>query len=48
MNLPELDRLPTFDEMKEFFKKHDWTAVKIDTWLREAKKNEQRLLTLQS
>ena len=24
------DRLPTLDEMKEMFKKNDWTTLKID------------------
>ena len=26
----ELDRLPTLDELKEFFKENDWTSTKID------------------
>ena len=29
-DLLELDRLPTLDELKEFFKENDWTTVKID------------------
>ena len=29
-DLLELDRLPTLDELKEFFKDNDWTSVKID------------------
>ena len=27
--LLDLDRVPTLDELKEFFKKHDWTTAKI-------------------
>lgn len=29
-DLLSMDRLPTLDEMKAFFRKHDWTAVEID------------------
>ena len=29
-DLLELDRLPTMDELKEFFKQNDWTSTKID------------------
>ena len=29
-DLIELDRLPTLDELKEFFKQNDWTTTKID------------------
>ena len=29
-DLLELDRLPTLDELKEFFKENDWTSTKID------------------
>ena len=29
-DLLELDRLPTLDELKEFFKENDWTSIKID------------------
>ena len=29
-DLLELDRLPTLDELKEFFKQNDWTSTKID------------------
>ena len=29
-DLLELDRLPTLDELKEFFKENDWTTTKID------------------
>ena len=29
-DLLELNRLPTLDELKEFFKENDWTAAKID------------------
>lgn len=29
-DLLELDRLPTLEEMKEFFKNNDWTTAKID------------------
>lgn len=29
-DLLELDRLPTLDELKEFFKSNDWTTAKID------------------
>lgn len=29
-DLFELDRLPTMDELKEFFKNNDWTTAKID------------------
>ncbi|MBR2327957.1 MAG: hypothetical protein IKA51_04995 [Clostridia bacterium] len=28
-DLLDMDRLPTMDELKEFFKKNDWTAAKI-------------------
>lgn len=29
-NLLDMDRLPTLDELKEFFKNNDWTAAKLD------------------
>ena len=29
-DLLELDKLPTLDELKEFFKENDWMTVKID------------------
>ena len=29
-DLLSMERLPTLDEMKEFFRKHDWTTMKID------------------
>ena len=29
-DLLNMDRLPTLDELKEFFKENDWTSTKID------------------
>ena len=28
-NLIDMDRLPTMEELKEFFKKNDWSAARI-------------------
>ena len=30
IDLLNMDRLPTLDELKEFFKENDWTSTKID------------------
>ena len=39
--LLDLDRVPTLDELREFFKKHDWSAAQIsDPISRSIEKNE--------
>ena len=41
-DLLSMERLPTLDEMKEFFRKHDWTTMKIDDPAkRTAEQNEE-------
>ena len=36
--LLDLDRVPTLDELKAFFKKHDWSAAEIQI---DGKKNQE-------